>query len=291
MDNELLAGRIMEVFPELKIDKYERNTFGQNNEVVIINDQFVFRFPKYEEGIRNLERELSLLKILNEKITATIPSPIFTSLDDKLAGKVFAGYRMLDGNPMWKNDMKGVHAQGLKKLASQLVAFLNELHTIPIETLHTVIQQEEKNPLTEIETLYTRLQNKVFRYMSQSSKESVSFAFESFIKKEISRKTRPSLIHGDFGASNILWKAENSEITGVIDFGATRLGDPAYDFAGLLSSYGEEFFEMCIGLYPGGDEIKERVIFYRSTFALQEALHGIENNDEQAFKNGISPYL
>ena len=72
---------------------------------------------------------------------------------------------------------------------------------------------------------------------------------------------------------------ETSRISGIIDFGGSGLGDPAYDFAGILSSYGREFFDMCMNLYPNGDEISERVKFYKSTFALQEALHGIENGD------------
>lgn len=45
-----------------------------------------------------------------------------------------------------------------------------------------------------------------------------------------------------------------------------------------------------INLYPNGTEIADRVRFYRSTFALQEALHGVENNDLEAFENGIKAY-
>jgi aminoglycoside 2''-phosphotransferase len=99
------------------------------------------------------------------------------------------------------------------------------------------------------------------------------------------------LIHGDFGASNILLDPAKKELTGIIDFGGSRQGDPAYDFAGILSSYEEEFFNLCIELYPGGKQIKKRVYFYRSTFALQEALHGIEHNDQQAIMIGIRGYL
>lgn len=101
---------------------------------------------------------------------------------------------------------------------------------------------------------------------------------------------KTTLIHGDFGASNILWDPESKKVTGIIDFGGSGLGDPAYDFAGILSSYGEDFLDLCTDLYPGGNEIRERVKFYKSTFALQEALHGIENNDKQAFENGIKDY-
>lgn len=98
------------------------------------------------------------------------------------------------------------------------------------------------------------------------------------------------MIHGDFGATNILWNPDTYNISGIIDFCGSGIGNPAYDFAGILSSYGEEFFNMCLNLYPNGTEIAERVKFYRSTFALQEALHGVENGDVEAFENGIKAY-
>jgi hypothetical protein len=34
-----------------------------------------------------------------------------------------------------------------------------------------------------------------------------------------------------------------------------------------------------------------RARFYRSTFAIQEALYGVEHGDEAAFERGIAPYL
>jgi len=34
----------------------------------------------------------------------------------------------------------------------------------------------------------------------------------------------------------------------------------------------------------------DRVAFYRGTFALQEALFGIENNDTEAFHAGLEAY-
>ncbi|WP_348519841.1 phosphotransferase [Bacillus sp. 165] len=89
--------------------------------------------------------------------------------------------------------------------------------------------------------------------------------------------------------ATILWDAMGNTITGVIDFGGAGLGDPAYDFAGLLS-YDEEFFTMIAEEYSGIDHMVTRMHFYKSTFALQEALFGIENDDLQAFENGIKGY-
>lgn len=52
-----------------------------------------------------------------------------------------------------------------------------------------------------------------------------------------------------------------------------------------------KIFSICALTYiPTEIEIFERVKFYKSTFALHEALHGFENNDRQAFENGIKDY-
>ncbi|WP_251579145.1 phosphotransferase family protein [Paenibacillus sp. MER TA 81-3] len=98
----------------------------------------------------------------------------------------------------------------------------------------------------------------------------LSHNFNTFLNNTHNQNLEKTFIHGDFGASNIIWDRKENRVTGVIDFGGSGLGDPAYDFAGILSSYGEEFFEICTNLYPGGSQILERVHFYRSTFALQE---------------------
>jgi aminoglycoside 2''-phosphotransferase len=76
----------------------------------------------------------------------------------------------------------------------------------------------------------------------------------------------------------------------VIDFSGCALGDPAYDFAGLLSGYGEAFVRYCAAGYPDVESLLPRTRFYQGIFALEEALFGIENNDPQAFENGIEGY-
>ena len=76
-----------------------------------------------------------------------------------------------------------------------------------------------------------------------------------------------------------------------MDFGEATRGDPAYDFAGILSSYGEPFLRRFANTYPELDTLWERIRFYSGSFALLEALFGIENGDQEAFENGIADYL
>ena len=78
-------------------------------------------------------------------------------------------------------------------------------------------------------------------------------------------------------------------LAGVLDFGHAAVGDPAYDLAGLLS-YGDAFVAALAPAYPGLEALLPRARFYKSTFALQEALFGLEHGDGDAFASGMAGY-
>jgi aminoglycoside 2''-phosphotransferase len=279
--------RIKQVYPSLSILDCSPNEVGQNNDVIIINESIVFRFPKYQKGLESLKKETEILGAIKNTVSIPIPNPIYQSFEEWEAGKVFVGYELIQGSPLWKGSFETIeNEEVLNKLSSQLVNFLVEIHSIPKNKLSL----DENNPREQIVNLYQKIQNKLYPFMSVEAQRQISHSFETFLNSEICQNLNTSLVHGDFGATNILWEPHTKEISGIIDFGGSGIGDPAYDFAGILSSYGEDFYSMCLNLYPNGTEIAERVKFYRSTFALQEALHGVENDDAAAFENGIKAY-
>jgi aminoglycoside 2''-phosphotransferase len=279
--------RIKQVYPSLSILDCQLNEIGQNNDVIIVNGSIVFRFPKYQIGIDNLKKETEILEAINSNVSIPIPYLIYQSFENWEVGKAFVGYELIQGSPLWKASFGRIkNEEVLNRLASQLVRFLIEIHSISKKTLPL----EETNPREEMVNLYKRIQNRLYPFMSEEWHRQISNSFETFLYSKTCLNLNTTLIHGDFGATNILWYPDTYNISGIIDFGGSGIGDPAYDFAGILSSYGEEFFNMCLNLYPNGTEIAERVKFYRSTFALQEALHGVENDDVEAFENGIKAY-
>ncbi|WP_028593077.1 phosphotransferase family protein [Paenibacillus assamensis] len=282
---------IEQKYPELAIEHIEPNTIGQNNDVVIINNSLVFRFPKYVEGIRQLKRETELLEAIQHQTTLPIPVPKYVSFEAMVPGQVFTGYKLIAGAPFWKEELDRVKDKEARhRLASQLVTFLTELHGTKGELLEPIFKQERKSILEMTKLLYANMEEKLFSYMRSDARECVIHNFQTFLENEKNHNVQQTLIHGDFGTGNILWDAQACAISGVIDFGGSGLGDPAYDLAGILAGYGEDFYEECIRLYPGGEAISERVRFYRSTFALQEALHGVVNNDPEAFECGMKDY-
>ena len=138
--------------------------------------------------------------------------------------------------------------------------------------------------------VYGRIQTKLFPYMRLDACKEVAHHFESVLDNPNQYQFEPVLRHGDFGTGTLLHNPATGQMSGIIDFGFTVLGDPAFDVAGLLT-YGEPFVQKVANYYPAIHEFWPRIWFYKGTFALFEALFGIENGDQAAFESGIKQYV
>lgn len=77
--NLKLIEQIQSKHPDLIINEFYVNEIGQNNDVIIINESLVFRFPKYKQGIIQLKRETEILKYIKDIVKVPIPIPIYES--------------------------------------------------------------------------------------------------------------------------------------------------------------------------------------------------------------------
>ena len=278
-------------YPQLPIDTVTLNQNGQYNDVLLINDELVFRFAKVPDAIKTLHHEVTILRSIQNQVSLAVPNPIYENVVTNVVGEAFVGYAKIAGEPLWVEAFAAITTpEAKKRLAVQLAEFLRELHSIPIQTLLS-----DQLPLMDTRSewvdLYEQIQDKLFTYMRPDARRQVANHFEHFLDTPQLHDFEPTLRHGDFGPGNILFDPAQLSITGIIDFGGVNLGDPAVDFAALYSSYGEAVYQQCAAIYPAMVAALPRVHFYRGTFALQEALFGIENGDGTAFHNGIANYL
>jgi aminoglycoside 2''-phosphotransferase len=284
---DVLLQSIHSAYPDLRIASVEFNGDGQNNNVLVVNDEFIFRFPEYMDALKRLRIETAILTGIQGHVSLPVPAPAFVSIEGRAVGEAFTGYRKLVGEPLWRETFRAIDDdETLQSLASQLGGFLKELHSIPAESIGCelpVLDTDDK-----CASLYARIREKLFPYMRPDAREWTERHFETFLNDK--EKFALVLKHGDFGTSNILLDSQQRTICGVIDFGSSGLGDPAYDLAGLLSSYGEVFVRRCWKVYPEIESFMDRVRFYQGTFALEEALFGVENGDQAAFEHGIAKY-
>ncbi|XOK58497.1 phosphotransferase family protein [Paenibacillus elgii] len=277
--------------PELQLREVEAIESGQNNDVLLVNGEWIFRFPKYAEGIERLRYEVRLLNTVKERVSIPVPAPVKWNLQSERIGSVFVGYPRIPGEPLLDGQWGELESTGVamvRRIARQLTAFLNELHSVPADALGE--SAPEYDGYREWSDLFERIRAKLYPHMNREAQRWTERHFASFLGNGANFRITPMLVHGDFGGSNILYDPERREISGILDFGSSGPGDPAVDYAGLLASYGEPFLQHMIELDPDMEGLLERVKFYQGTFALQEALFGLENDDPEAFRDGIEAY-
>jgi aminoglycoside 2''-phosphotransferase len=290
MELEHYLGRIRAVAPALPIRAVRRIDTGQFSEVLVLNEDLVFRFPRFATGARALAREVAILHGIQPFVTLAVPEPIYHHLDSGSAGQAFIGYRLIPGEPLSATTLAGIAEAGvLDRLARQLITFLRALHGVPVAAAVAYPLPVRDHHATW-RALYEQVQTQLYSHMRPGARRQVRHHFETYLADQRTATLPLVLAHRDFGTSNLLFDPRRGAMTGVIDFSAAGLHDPALDYAALFASCGAPFQQRLIALAPELEPMLDRMQFYRGTFALQEALYGIEHDDRGAFERGIAGY-
>lgn len=287
---ELYLKHIHEAVPSLEVHIAHLHTRdGQFNDIMIVNDELIFRFPRTTHEAKILIHEVTVLGKIQNATTLPVPNPIYVQTGREVANENFMGYRMIPGEPLLRTVMHTIQDDAaLDRMAAQLVKFMQELHSISSEKIGLPLPLSDTRD--EWQTMYQQFRDKLFPFIRPDVREEVAHNFETFLDNPRHFSYTPVLRHGDFGGSNILYDPKAQEITGVIDFSFAGLGDPALDVAAISTS-GDAFFQRIRKAYPGIDDQLERATFYKSTYALQEALYGLRDDDKESFESGIAEYV
>lgn len=295
----LYISQILTVLPGLSLDWVE-TARGQFNDVLIINKTWVFRFPRYREGVARLVAEGKLLQILQDQLPLAVPRPVHQNFEPPVPGLAFLGYPYLPGEPLTPQWLSEVRDEFIRDdLSRQLARFLRTLHDFPLSglpvTLPGNIASEGLQEGRIIwENMYAEVRQKLFPAMRPDARKQVTAHFEIYLDDSKLHDFTPALRHGDFGGDNILWDPKKGTVNAVIDFSSCAVGDPAYDLASIWT-LGEDFFQRLAPRYEPGASHREillsRARFYRGTFALEEALAGLRYNDRQAYQHGIEDFI
>jgi aminoglycoside 2''-phosphotransferase len=288
---------IQDAYPGLRIVFATLNQQGQNNDVLVAQcpgtgahapGDLVFRFPRHRHVLAQLRAETAVLSTIQSRLPLPVAVPSFVALEGREVGNAFVGHWMLPGEPLWPQILEGLSEAVVDRLAGELGGFLRALHAVPGDAVPVELPLTETQPA--VEGFYSRVRANLFAHMRPEARARVAELFDRYLDQARHFAYTPVLRHGDFGASNILVDDTSQQVTGILDFNGVAWGDPAYDAAGLLASYGDAFLERCAITYGEIRGFLERVRFYRRTFALEEALFGVEHGDEAAFRAGIAGY-
>ena len=281
--------QIKKTYPDFEVHVCESDDSGQYNDILIVNQSYVFRFPRFQNGVSALERETKLLTWLQGRLSLPIPNPCYQHLGGSVPGRAFMGYRLISGEILTRQRLQSLKGQSAwAEMAAQLGDFLRVLHGLDFSDAGVELILEDDRAYWA--KMYAEIRKGLFDAMRPDARRSVRQHFEQFLDTISSQPFVPCLRHGDFGPSNILFDPAERTVSGVIDFSFIALGDPAVDLA-ALSCYGDDFLQQVLADYPAQKGAVQRVQFYRGTFALQEALAGLRYHDREMVEAGMAAYI
>lgn len=227
---------------------------GYDFEVAIVDDDWVFRFPRRAAVEEALELEIAALPALAPALPVDIPSFEYIS-----RSPLFVGYRLIRGQPLVDEDAEGVRA------------FLEALHGhdasgLPLERHDWVEAYREQ--CAEFERLVFPVVDLDRRAQAQ----------RLFGEVETLVDFRPSLIHADLGPEHLL--VRDGRLAGVIDWGDMRLGDPALDYAWVLNG---PFAEWDVDT-----DLRRRARYYHRLAPWYEAHYGLFTDQPVHTERGLA---
>jgi aminoglycoside phosphotransferase (APT) family kinase protein len=227
---------------------------GYDFEVAIVDDEWVFRFPRRAVVEEALKVEIALLPALASALPVDVPS--FEHISRQ---PFFVGYRLIRGEPLVDEDQDGVRA------------FLDALHAVdpaglPVERPDWVEAYREQ--CGKFEDLVLPLLDEDLRPRAK----------HLFGEVETLVGFEPALLHADLGPEHLL--VHDGRLAGVIDWGDTRVGDPALDYSWLLN-----------GPFADWDvdpDLRRRARFYHRLAPWYEAHYGVFTNQPAHVERGIA---
>ncbi len=259
------AEYIRRKFPQLLVSDLKFNlSDGKYNDVVIVNQEEIFKFSKYDWTGAFLTNEAKVIQFLSGLVTMPLPKIEFQD-------RGVLRYRLIPGVPLFRNEVLLLKDRDQDFIAEQIGQFLMQMHSVSIQSV-------KQNKIDEIAVDLTRegflsefeaIQRKVFPYCDSYGKQVIRQLFEPIEKNVSFLDFQPALIHADLTPGHLLYDAEHRRLNGMIGFGTSGIGDPAYDVSSILDNIGESFVKRIARFYSGIEDFIDRARFYSSVNSLR----------------------
>ena len=285
-DTNLYKKFIETCFPEISVTTI-RFLGGGSHRVFEVNGFLVFKFPHGSDG-NLLTIEQQICHHLKSALSLPIPDYCFYSEGIPAFPRPIAGYQKLPGIAL---ETHTPQPSQLRILAPQIARILSELHSMSINP-HL---QELLDPFhvehyhSQLKDLFRDIQQHVVPLLSPEETDWTKTLFREFLNDESCWQYNPSLVHGDFDSSNILYHPCRAKIAGIVDFEESGVGDPAWDFCCLQAEFGPEFLEEILKNYtaPVDNTFQKRITFHGKRTLFHEILYDIECNDNEFLNHGL----
>ncbi|TMV53042.1 hypothetical protein FE783_02320 [Paenibacillus mesophilus] len=282
--SEALFAHLCKRHPELAGEHYRVISSGHQNLVIVVGNRLVFRFPLTSDTT-SLRLEQRLLPKLGKRLP--LPVPQFTYASGRKDKIRYVGYPIIPGEPLEAERLEKMDERQRLAAAKQIAEFLAALHTVADDMTERVDTERFRSDWRKNWSGYYRaLEQLVFPLLDKEERLWIMHVFYEYLYPSDHFRFKPCLIHGDFKNDHIFHDPKIGKLTGIIDFGQLKIGDPAYDYHDLCLTYGESFTHTVFDCYDGPSDrtfFRRVTGFYAHILRFSSMLHAVQKKDKDKF--------
>ncbi len=279
---EELVGR---QFPELLPVELEFYGQGWDNVAVLVNGEWVFRFPQRELARLTMEGELACLTALSDHLPLAIPHPQFVGWPTTAYPFVFSGYRKLPGTTGCSASLS---ADQRRACAPLLASFLRSLHNPALAVACQDRVHSDRIDRANMQRFLVPMEKRLheIRCLPECVERAGLVSLARDLAQTPAWEGTRRVVHGDLYARHLLVN-EAGQLCGVIDWGDGHLGDPALDLSVLYSFLAKEARPLFEAVYGGIDErTRGRAKFRALHYGVTLTHYGEQAADEAIAQAG-----
>lgn len=246
---------------------------GWDSEVHVVDGTWVVRVPRRPQVAAAVRAEIAFLRRVGPTLPVAVPRVEAVGPPEE----GWFAYRLIEGTPI---------APGAP--AGDVAAFLSALHRFPVGRAvelglpHPDWEESVGRRLDEFST-------RVAPLLAPDERAQARRRFAEFRENPSNFRFRPAVIHADLGPEHLLCGADG-RLVGVIDWTDAHVGDPALDFAWLLTGLGEKFGTDLLSAYEGevGGTFFDRAAFFHLLGPWHEVLYGVDYGLPHYVESGLA---
>ncbi|MEF3307217.1 phosphotransferase family protein [Paenibacillus sp. GYB003] len=281
---ESLYAHLCKRHPELSGQRYRVLSSTLQNLAIVVGERLVFRFPLTPDTA-SIRLEQRVLPKLEKHVPLPIPHFKYASgRKDKI---VYVGYPMIPGVPLESELLAKLDDRTRQTAAKRIADFLTAMHAFKGDSMTRVDPNRLRADWRKNWSAYYRaVELNVFPKIDRYLRLWIMQVFFEYLYPSDHFRFKPCLLHGDFKNDHIFHDPKTGKLTGIIDFGSLRMGDPAYDFHDLCLSYGEPFTRLVLDYYEGPADrtfMRRVTRFYAHIIRFSSMIRAVQRKDWNKF--------
>lgn len=287
---ELAVRLIRTQFPEVAAAELRELGAGWDNVAYVVDDRWVFRFPRREFAVPFLRAELRWLPTLAPQLPVPVSAAQFAGRPSDDFAWPFGGYPLLAGDTLCSRELA---PDPRRQLARDLASFLRSLHTIEVP------EPGDEVPVDSIHRMDLVRRIPLVRERAEEvADRTPEVEWDRVLQVLSDLATTPASsdervwTHGDLYARHLLMD-DVGRLAGVIDWGDMHVGDAAVDLSAAFALFTpverSVFFEVYGPVAePARRRARGRALFHSTALVhygvtgpepllLRVGLHGVAN--------------